>query len=191
MRRPFPSLAALLALGLAATGPARAACDVHAWSKDRDPAGLNVRAAPGAEAAVVARLPPPRREGEETIAVEVHVIGSREGWLMIDRAEFAGYDLPAKTVFTGRGWVSGRMIDVSVQDERVRAKPATTGDVLDAPRERPLGGREMLRLDRILACEGRWIEIEGHFTGEDGGGETRATRGWVTELCGNQVTTCP
>lgn len=190
MRRRFSSLVAFVALGLAATGSARAACDVHAWSKDRDPAGLNVRAAPGAEAAVVARLPPPRREGEETIAVEVHVIGSREGWLMIDRAAFAGYDLPAKTVFTGRGWVSGRMIDVSVQDERVRAKPATTGDVLDAPRERPLGGREMLRLDRILACEGRWIEIEGRFTDETGA-EARATRGWVGGLCGNQVTTCP
>ncbi|NLH82769.1 MAG: SH3 domain-containing protein [Phyllobacteriaceae bacterium] len=179
-----------LGLGLAATGPARAGCDVRAWSKDRDPAGLNVRAAPGTGAAVVARLPPPRREGEETIAVEVHVVGSRDGWLEIDRAEFSGYDLPAKTVFGGRGWVSGRLIDVSVQDERVRAKPTTAAEVLDAPRERPLGGREILRLDRVLACEGRWFEIEGRFT-DDAGAEARATRGWVTGLCGNQVTTCP
>ncbi len=174
---------------LGASAVAAAECDVPAWSKDRDPAGLNVRAGPSG-GPVVARLPPPRREGEETIAVEVHVVGARDGWLEIDRAEFAGYDLPAKTVFTGHGWVSGRMLDLSVQDERVRERPSETAAILDAPRETASGDREILRLGRILGCAGRWIEMEGRLAPPEATGG-RAVRGWVTGLCGNQVTTCP
>lgn len=182
-------LAGLHGLGLGASGVVAAECDFGAWSKDRDPAGLNVRASPGGRV-VVARLPPPRREGEERFAVEVHVVASRDGWLEIDRAAFAGYDLPEKTVFTGRGWVSGRMLDLSVQDERVRERPSETAAMLDAPRETASGDREILRLGRILGCEGRWIEIEGRFVLPEAAGG-RAVRGWVTGLCGNQATTCP
>lgn len=186
--------AALVAVILAAAVmPVRAAeetCDFRGWSKDPDPAGLNVRAAPGAGAATVARLPAPRLDGDETHAVEVHVVGGRDGWLAIDRAEFADYGgAPAKTVFKGHGWVSGRMIDVSAQDERVRDRPAAAATVVDAPRVLPAGEPEVLRLERIVACRGRWIEIEGSF-GPPGPGARRATRGWVTDLCGNQVTTC-
>jgi hypothetical protein len=165
-------------------------CDFEAWSRDRDPAGLNVRAAPTATSRIVGHLPPPRDEGGTDFAVEVHVVGSRDGWLEIDRAAFAGYDLPKKTVFTGRGWVSGRLLDVSVQDERVRSAPEATAKILDEARETAAGERDVLRVDRIRACKGRWIEMDGRLApgGADGG---RAVMGWVTGLCGNQATTCP
>ncbi|MCE1235492.1 MAG: hypothetical protein LWW93_03955 [Hyphomicrobiales bacterium] len=182
--------AAVLSFLSSSVGAAGADCDFRAWSKDPDPAGLAVRAKPDGRSAVLARLPPPRLEGGERFAVEVRVIGSRDGWMLIDRGEFVGYVLDGKTVFTGRGWVSGRMLETSIQDERVRAAPETIAAVRDAPRRTASGEEgELLRLDRILACAGRWIEIEGRFSEGEGAG--RATRGWVTGLCGNQVTTCP
>ena len=36
-------------------------CSISAWSTDRDPTGLNVRAGPGIEHSVIGRLPPPPR----------------------------------------------------------------------------------------------------------------------------------
>ena len=188
--RRVAMIAALVAATAGPTSAAEERCDFRGWSKDGDPAGLNVRAAPTSDAARIGRLPPPRRDGDESFAVEVHVVGSRDGWLAIDRAEFGDYGgARARTVFAGRGWVSGRMIDVGVQDERVRVRPEAAAEVVDAPRTLPTGDPEILRLDRIVACRGRWIEIEGSF-GPSGAGARRATRGWVTEICGNQVTTC-
>lgn len=181
--------------GMSAAGATEAACEFRGWSRDPDPAGLNLRAAPSSTAAVVGRLPAPRREGDETFAVEMHVVAGRDGWLLVDRAEFADYgSAPAKTVFTGRGWVSGRMVGVSVQDERVRRQPDAAAAIIDRPRVSAGGEAEILRLERIVGCRGRWIEVEGSFgdaSGEAGRGPGRPTRGWVTGLCGNQVTTCP
>ncbi len=189
------ALALGVVVGMSAAGAAETACEFRGWSKDPDPAGLNLRAAPSSTAAVVGRLPAPRRDGDDTFAVEMHVVAGRDGWLLVDRAEFADYgSAPAKTVFTGRGWVSGRMVGVSVQDERVRRQPDAAAAIVDRPRAPEGGEAEILRLDRIVACRGRWIEVEGSF-GEAGGvaarGAGRPTRGWVTGLCGNQVTTCP
>lgn len=165
-------------------------CDFRAWSKDRDPAGLNVRAAPRPDAAVLGRLPPPRTVDGESLAVEFTVIGGAPGWLAIEGAEYADYGSGAKSVFAGRGWVAAGLVDVSVQDERVRRAASAAAAIVDAPRDLPGGDRETLALGRIRACDGAWIEIEGAFRRDaDPGG--RPVRGWVTGLCGNQVTTCP
>ena len=169
---------------------AAAPCSFRVWSKDPDPAGLNVRAAPRRDAAVIARLPPPRGADEDRMAVEMTVIGGRDGWFLISGAGWGDYEgTGERPVFEGRGWVSGAMIDTQVQDEAVRAAPAADARVLDAPHETPLG-REYLKTGRFLACAGGWVEIEGAFVrGEGEAG--RRVRGWVTDLCGNQVTTCP
>jgi len=184
-------LGAVSASGIAAeiAAPAKR-CDFRAWSKDEDPAGLNVRAAPRRDAAVVARLPPPRRVDGEKLAVEFRVVGGDGAWLLIERAEYADYGSGAKPVFSGRGWVAGALVDVGVQDERVRRTPSETAEVVGEPRDLPDNGREFLSLGRILACDGGWIEVEGAFRA-DAGAPGRPVRGWVTNLCGNQTTTCP
>lgn len=193
------ALPILVATMLAAAAPAAAAveieaaptrCDFHAWSKDPDPAGLNVRAAPRRDAPVVARLAGPRKIDGETFAVEFQVTGGKGGWLRIEGAEFADYGSGTVPVYAGPGWVAAALVDVSVEDERLRRSPSDTAAIVDAARDLPDGSRETLALRRILACDGRWIEIEAEFLkGEEKHG--RAARGWATRLCGNQVTTCP
>ncbi len=163
-----------------------AACDFRAWSKDRDPAGLNVRAAPRRDAGVLGRLPPPRDDGGEAIAVSFRVVGGDGPWLLIENAGYESYGSDAKRVFTGRGWIAAGLVDVGIQDEKVRKAPDPGAAIVDRPRPE---SDEFLAPTRILGCRGRWIEIEGEFR-LDRDKPGRAVRGWVTDLCGNQVTTC-
>ena len=193
--RALPILVTLVAL--AAPPPALAAevaapatrCDFRAWSKDRDPAGLNVRAAPKRDAAVIGRLPAPRDDGGETLAVEFRVVGGDGPWLQIENAGYGDYGNGAKRVFSGRGWVAAGLVEVGVQDEKVRLGPTSEAGIVDEPRPAADGNYDFLFLRRILGCRGKWIEMEGEFRVErDTPG--RAVRGWVTNLCGNQVTNC-
>ncbi len=164
-------------------------CAFQAWSKD--PGRLNVRAAPRADGAVITRLPPPVRAGSESFSPEMKIIGAKNGWLLIDGAEITDYGVGKPgPAFVGRGWVSGAMVDVTPQDERVRTAPDVAAKVVDEPRQDAAKGTEFLKLRRIWSCEGRWAEVEGDFVFE-AGTPGRHARGWVTELCGNQVTTCP
>ncbi|WP_333824316.1 SH3 domain-containing protein [Pinisolibacter sp.] len=193
--RSLPILATLAALG--ATVPSVAAevappadrCDFRAWSKDPDPAGLDVRTAPRADATVIARLPPPRVVDGEKLAVEFHVLGGTGGWLLIEKAEYGDYGTGAKKVFSGRGWVAASLVDVGVQDEKVRVGPTTGASLVDEPHPAGDGNDEFLSLGRILGCRDHWIEMEGEFRVEQKK-PGRPVRGWVTGLCGNQVTTC-
>ena len=177
-----PALAAEIA-------PPAERCDFRAWSKDPDPAGLNVRAAPRRDAPVVGRLPAPRDDGGERIAVEFRVVGGDGPWLLIENAAYGDYGNGAKKVFSGRGWIAAALVDVAVQDEKVRLGPSSDAGIADEPRPLVDGTYDFLSLRRILACRDRWVEIEGEFrlAKEKPG---RAVRGWVTDLCGNQVTTC-
>ena len=176
-----PALAAEIA-------PPAARCDFGAWSKDPDPAGLNVRAAPRRDAPVIGRLPAPRTVDGERLAVEFRVVGGDGPWLMIENADYPDYGNPTRRVFSGRGWVAAGLVDVAVQDEKVRRGPTSDAGIADEPRP-TADGYEYLALRRILGCRDRWIEMEGEFR-SDGDGPGRAVRGWVTDLCGNQVTTC-
>ena len=194
---PSPRLPLAAALLLALAAPAVAAeiaapataCDFRAWSKDPDPAGLNVRAAPRRDAAIVGRLPAARDDGGERLAVEFRVVGGDGAWLQIENAGYGDYGNGAKRVFTGRGWVAAGLVDVAVQDEKVRLGPASDAGIADEPRPAADGTYEFLSLRRILGCRDRWIEMEGEFRVErDAPG--RPVRGWVTNLCGNQVTNC-
>ena len=187
------ALAAVLLAPVAATAaevaPPVDRCDFRAWSKDPDPAGLNVRSAPRRDAAVIGRLPAPRVVDGEKLAVEFRVVGGDGPWLLIENAEFADYGNGAKRVFTGRGWVAAGLVDVGIQDEKVRLGPASDAGIADEPRPTADGTYDFLSLRRILACRDRWIEMDGEFR-VDRDKPGRAVRGWVTDLCGNQVTTC-
>ena len=177
-----PALAAEIA-------PPAVRCDFGAWSKDPDPAGLNVRAAPRRDAPVIGRLPAPRTVDGERLAVEFRVVGGDGPWLMIENADHPDYGNPAKRVFSGRGWVAAGLVDVVPMDEKVRIGPTSDAGIVDEPRAVADGTYDFLVVRRILSCRGRWIEMEGEFrVTKDRPG--RAARGWVTDLCGNQVTTC-
>ena len=167
-------------------------CSMTAWSIDKDPAGLNVRAEPKASAKVLGIVPPPRvvpkkyeALGPEPVRAEFSVIGYRDGWFLIENIQAPGvaYDIPYPASlpkpFKGRGWVAGN---------KIGAAPAFTGlpfgrlykaPHVEARHEMRTGGADN-PFARVLACSGSW----GHVEAEGG------KRGWVRGLCSNQVTTC-
>lgn len=167
-------------------------CSMTAWSNDKDPAGLNVRAEPNAQAKVLGIVPParvmPKKHeafGPEPVKAEFSVIGYRDGWFLIEKIEAPGvaYDVPYPASlpkpFKGRGWVAGN---------KIGAAPAFTGlpfgriykaPHVEARHDMRAGGTDN-PFARVLSCSGSWGNVEAE------GGK----RGWVRGLCSNQVTTC-
>ena len=167
-------------------------CAIGAWSNDKDPKGLNVRAEPNAKAKILGIVPPPRvmpkkydAFGPEPVKAEFKVIGYRDGWFLIDEIKAPGvpYDAPYPASlpkpFKGRGWVAGN---------KVGAAPAFTGlpfgrlykaPHVEARHEMRTGGTDN-PFARVLSCSGAWGQVEAE------GGK----RGWVRGLCSNQATTC-
>lgn len=189
--RPALTLASLLAGALAPLAAAAApACNLSAYSTDTDRAGLNVRAEPSARARIVGVLPPPQdgpaADDEPPLPVEMHIVAGRDGWVEIDHAEFGDYGLGEPgVVFTGRGWVSGRLVSFDVQDPNVYAAPERVAEVIDAAAE----DGEFINVRRVLSCTGEWAEVEGDIT-TDVSVRGRPVKGWVRDTCSNQVTTC-
>lgn len=185
-RGPLVSCALLLAAVLpAAAEPVdtsgATACSIAGWSADRDPAGLNVRAAPRKDAPILATLPP-----EAEYAVEFDIIGSRDGWLLIRNAQMPSYgDAPDKPVFAGPGWVYADKVRFLINDPALRSLPKP-----DAPIVLPLHnadhseGPDSASIDHVFGCSGAFAEIEAHMS------KGPRKRGWATHICSNQVTTC-
>jgi hypothetical protein len=113
--------------GAAQLPPGTVPCSLGAWSDDKDPAGLNVRAEPRANAKVLGKLPPPfkfkaRNKSENTPdggwRTEFRVIGFKDGWFLIERASPPGKDYEDESVYpkkppmpySGRGWVASNKI---------------------------------------------------------------------------------
>ncbi|MFC3074321.1 SH3 domain-containing protein [Shinella pollutisoli] len=171
------------------------ACAISAWSTDPDPDGLNVRAAPRGDAAIIGTLPAARDVGGERFATEVSITGSKDGWLRISEGWVLDYigDDPIDVVFEGEGWVSGRHIGLRLNYRHLHSAPAndspvvaTIAGTIDGMRYGP----DSILVDRIHACRGDWLEVEGVLT-IDGTAYGPRLRGWTTKTCSNQVTTCP
>ena len=163
-------------------------CASNAWSADRDPRGLNVRAGPSSSARVVARLPGPRNG----YGIEFRIVGFKDGWLLIEGAEDPDYDGAAprgRTIYGGRGWVSAKLVSGSVAQGDLMSSPhhdaavtlRLSGDVDGAHY-----GADSVPIKRILECRGSWTRVE-----VEDPPSRRSHAGWVSRLCGNQVTTCP
>lgn len=166
-------------------------CRVYGWSTDPDPEGLNVRSGPGASHPVIGRLPPPQDIEGERFATEVSITGSRDGWFRIDQATINNYivDFGPDVVFEGEGWVSGRHLGLSVEANRLFAEPSAEASVvLDVQKwseGRSLSPEDLShRLRRLHACMGNWVDVEVSIAGE-------RFRGWTSDVCASQVTTCP
>jgi hypothetical protein len=176
-------------------------CSLGAWSIDKDPNGLNVRAEPAVKARVLGTLPPPYRlklGGAENTPeggwlTEFRIIGFKDGWFLIEGARPPGKDYEdekryprnAPKPYAGRGWVASNKVGANYANGGTRAGglfQAPFGDAKWMPAQRELGGA--LDTDggpkRLLACSGYWGLVESH----DG------VRGWWRALCSNQVTNC-
>jgi hypothetical protein len=173
-------------------------CGIEAWSNDRDPRGLNVRAGPAGTAKRLGIVPPPWKAppqaeafGPEPLRAEFRVVGHRDGWFLIDRIQAPGapYGLgdPRRLPqpFKGRGWVAGSMVGGAYAHAGMPA-----GRLYDAPQAdaswheardshgQPISADGSPR--RVLACSGTWVLVETD-TGQ---------RGWLRSLCANQATNC-
>lgn len=163
-------------------------CKLQAWSNDKDPKGTNIRAAPNTSAPIVGKLPGPRED--EEVSAEVDVIGSRAGWFLISAARMPEVgDKPARPLFSGRGWVSGRLLVFSTEARQLRVTPQETAPVVaeltgtDAKGES--WGFEQVKFSPALACSGAFVEFDAELP--DG----RRAHGWADRICANQLTTCP
>lgn len=173
------------------------ACSLGAWSNDIDPKGLNVRAAPAANAPVLGIVPPPRKLPKEhefssdPVKAEFRIIGHREGWFLIENIKAPGvaYDAPyprhLPQPFKGRGWVNGRMVGAAYANGglpagRLYLSPNADADYKTAADKdgNPVGADGSPA--RLLACSGWWGLIE----------TKEQQRGWLRTLCSNQATNC-
>jgi hypothetical protein len=178
------------AIGVAATveTAGAAACALSGWSNDPDPAGLNIRAAPRADAEIIGRVPPPQEQAGDTYAAEFDIIGSRNGWFLINGVKFADYGSGKgdRALFSGPGWVFADKVRFLINRADVRGQPTETAPILAKLRTQDgTGGPDSATIDHVFGCSGAFAEATVHMEGQ------RQTRGWVTGICSNQVTTCP
>lgn len=177
-------------------------CEFGAWSQDRDPKGLNVRAEPNVNAKILGTLPPPykfraKNKSENTPPggwlTEFTVVGYKDGWFLIEGATPPGkeyeqenaYPDNAPKPYAGRGWVAGNKIGAQYANGDTRMGGLFQAPHVDAkwtPGKTKLGGE--IGPDggpkRILACSGFWALVDSY----DG------VRGWWRRLCSSQVTNC-
>ena len=195
---------AALAIGMAACAgmaqaqPARAPadgtveCRFEGWSNDLDQQGQPVRAAPDANATVVARLPPPVSVGLDELSVTVTVTGYRDGWFQVSEAgysdEVQGVPVPRNRVVKATGWVPAGGVKALIASRELKAQPAreaATVAALAGFRTEPGGARvgfgpDQIAVKRLLSCRGSWVEVDTEFG-----------RGWVEKVCARQLSACP
>lgn len=161
-------------------------CDFQAYSDDKDPAGTNVRAGPGTNYDIVGVLMPEAIDDSYTFTPGFDVIASDSGWFKIGDAVAGQYaDEIERVVFEGPGWVSAKLVKFEIEDWHLRAGPTFDADVtLEMDPSTPWS-MDNIQVTDVHACAGRFVEVTlSNLAGD-------SKRGWVTDLCGSQVTTCP
>lgn len=163
--------------------PADGQCAFGAWSGDTDPAGLNVRTGPSADAPVAGKLPPPVFDAElgRPVAMNFRVVESRDGWFRITGSDPPG-DADAAAQFPP-GWISGRYVDFSIQTDLAFAEPDPRSAIV-ASAWRDKDGGHQISYRHPSACRGEWVRLR--VAGRDG----REREGWLRGICDNQDTSC-
>jgi hypothetical protein len=148
---------------------------------------VDVHDGPGSGFPVIAELPAPVEIYGDPFAPEVTITGAQDGWFRIEDAvviDYAG-DKPTAVVFQGEGWVPGGSLGLLLNHLHLYAGPSmNTEKVARLLDEDEGAGPDSFLVDRLHACEGDWVEVEGDFVG-------KRHRGWTVGTCSNQVTTCP
>jgi hypothetical protein len=172
--------------------PGVTACSFGALANDHSREGLNIRAEPRADSAILGRLPVLENPYREKVAAELHVIGVRDGWFLIEGAGYPDNDFPKRpAVYGGRGWVSGKLLTSQFRMMTLKAAPdENAADVVELVDD--------YGITAILDCKGDWVRIETPLSTKDytlkpklpSDGPTGAVRGWTQRPCTNQRTTC-
>jgi hypothetical protein len=179
--------------------PGVTGCAFDAYSNDPDPNGLNVRANPNAQSPVLGRLPDAESPvAGGPVAAEFHVIGTRNGWFLIEGAHYRyGYRTRKAQPYSGRGWVSGTLITTGVRRLFLKSAPsANASNVVKLLG--PGGGPSEIHLDAILGCSGNWFRVEIPLKGQvfkltpllRSDAPAGYVRGWTDSYCTDQLTTC-
>jgi len=157
-------------------------CDFGGWSADRDPKGLNVRAAPSATAKIVRTLPAPAYdpEYERVMAPDFNVFEARDGWFLIGVLDVGkpGHYTPVKW-----GWIHGSKIDFAVQSEVAFTAPDPASPVAVTGWTDKDGWRTFTYRHPV-DCKGHWVQLT--VAGQD----KRERIGWTRGICDSQETTC-
>lgn len=217
-RTPSFRLAPVLMLVISAWvgGPAFASggppdanrCNFAAFVEESDPAGLNVRAAPSSSAPVLGTLPPVWTDDSGMRArVFVKVTAAANGWFRIREAfeDEALTGQPARPLYEGEGWVSGRKLVVKSQANVGRTRPDAKAPVAIQLKDGLLfDGSSTIAAGRLADCRGSWVQVdyeESRFSDElrpylqiapaaRAGQPKGRFRAWLNQICGIQETSC-
>jgi len=172
--------------------PGVTACDIDALASDHTREVTTILARPRADSAVLARLPVLENPYHEKVAADLHVIGVRKGWFLVEDAGYPDNDFPKRpSVYGGRGWVSGKLLSAQFRGLTLKAAPdENAADV---------GERgDDYGITAFLDCKGDWVRIETPLSTKDytlkpklpSDGPRAVVRGWTQAPCTNQRTTC-
>jgi hypothetical protein len=180
--------ATLFCLSVGHVGAARAAgvevagastCAIRAFAIDRDPKGSNIRSAPRVDAPIIGYLPPLWHLDPSTPeGAEFEVVGSSDGWLLIQHPTAGQYEDKTAQPFGGQGWISGALVGVTIDDGPLLSRPSADAPVVAKSEN---GSYDV---KRVHACVGDFVDV----TATPNGGKT--TRGWSRRSCASQLTTC-
>jgi hypothetical protein len=176
-------------------------CNFSAFSRDPDPAGLNVRAEPDGSARILGRLPLGRLEPNAPYSTfGADVIGYEKGWFLIEHGFEAVWtpQRPREPVYSGRGWVAANLMTTQLLREKLKLAPnGASPDVVDLRDVKGEGPEDCCFVTprRILGCSGDWVHVEiGLRPGEKALAKTDApagaVRGWANGTCASQTTPC-
>jgi hypothetical protein len=183
-------VAALAMLPLAAhADESISKCDLHGFSIDTDPKGTNIRSAPNAAAPIVGHFPSEAGLGRESRASpQFDVIGSKNGWLLIQNVDNGG-DPVAKLrkFFKGPGWVSGALVGFTVGTNELRSAPSNDAPIVAKLINAQSTGPDSYVVKRVNACSGTFADITILLTTSK---TAKPIRGWAGHVCQDQLTTC-
>jgi hypothetical protein len=177
-------------------------CSFGAFSDDRDPAGLNVRAEPDRNARILGRLPPPTGDRRHSgFLTGADVIGYKKGWFLIEGGyveDLDPQDHPKFAPYAGRGWVAADLMSAQLLRRTIKLAPSETSTDVASLELREGDETEdccFVRTRRILACSGDWVHVEVALTrGVKPPVKTdappSAVRGWANGVCTSQTTPC-
>jgi len=185
-------------------------CSFGAFVQESAPAGLNVRQTPSLSGKIIGKLPPvienPDLAGFK-IKIEVDVLGSKNGWFFISNAKdnttLTGKS--ARSVFSGRGWVSGRKLTVKSQANKGYLQPLTTSPIAVSSNDNAgFDNDEMVRAGQLISCLGNWVLVDYSINKLSAdmvkslnlqavaktGIDKEHLQVWVNQICAIQETSC-
>jgi hypothetical protein len=139
-------------------------CNGHiGFLRDKDPVGRIVRNAPSIKAVELGVIGPPIKNpnsGSDLYA-SFQIIGSKDGWLLIEGGadQTALTELPARTMYNGRGWISGRDVFVNLQTSRGFAGPTHGSErIIQTPKYMAIDHHAAML--GVSGCQGDWVLVD-------------------------------